>query len=964
MNAIPPHLEQEPSRKREETEQIREATEVKLEKAGERADLALDHTAERTRNRFKDIKEVLKADGAWEKSKAIYRIWKNEKEPKPEEVQDWKDVVWEKKLPIALGLLGASGFGALKIFGKDQEKFGNKALRAMIGLGAVAGGVALFAHLAEKFIKSKMPFEKTKDYLDKAKKLPDQIREHIDAFVDAPVKEEMQSIGEKLGLSQTTLAWAQDKTPQELKDALNLAKNNSEKAELTAVYALENGEGDRLLNWVNKNKTEAPEELVSELSSALENKADGEFETLLAKLDPNKFERTRAKIIQLQEKIKSGEDLDDYEILDLIDALRDEELNLVTVGGVAYLVGKDFEIGLTGVSNWIRNIKNVAQWTVGQKAAREVYTDFKEGNGWWYLGFGAATGVIEDFINNKGQLGPSALKGAAKGVLLTPINYLTAHTKAANFAGMAGRKALYTGVEWMAADPAQRLAFTQERAKGDIKSILKLWEQSRQAESQKLANRAKSQLRQSVTGEFASNMLTKRLKSLVETLSVLGLEEAKLPDIRTLNEVSTQEAFLKRIEAGEFDSMLNTKGKIPALLKLKRIPEELIEQLRGNPRLKKALMEIAENPKLITMLETVMKNPGQTLSAAQAVFFVHGFDKAENKVDYLLKTGFSMGIGAGGASLSGRLTANVARSYVAAGSKTAVPAAAVIVSILGGTALTLGADQYFDAKMTPWLEKKWPNRMEWTEFYENQDNWFNRGKKAAMTLAMPATSLNFDVFKYIYSEAKDIATDTVDGNTDPLLYLNEGYTFSNLLKIATPTKVLGEHKVHSPEELKSEAEDALKNFEGKTELTEKETAEKAQLESFVDGSWVDQELLRLLMLEEMIAEADQELRSRVAEAGPEGLVLYDSFMPQVLAGERPENLKDPKVKKVWEALFEYQINVGSKVIDFSQLLGIINSTHERRALFEKVVAEHGIDIKHGLERNINESQEGGEPILT
>lgn len=199
---------------------------------------------------------------------------------------------------------------------------------------------------------------------------------------------------------------------------------------------------------------------------------------------------------------------------------------------------------------------------------------------------------------------------------------------------------------------------------------------------------------------------------------------------------------------------------------LKLEPAEVIQlekDFARNPKMARQVSEVLVNPKY-AKYNAFVRNFKKYGTLAFVCIALYGFDKAEDKVAYSLQTGAEIG----GFMAGMRLT------DMAIGSKISHPLGRLVVDLLGGGIVAMGAGELWRENVTPQLDRYMPNRNQKTGL---------RGSiyvSAGHGLQMAGMELLGGAIGTVdYALEKTGVKGGVDADTDPLVYLGKTITMAN-----------------------------------------------------------------------------------------------------------------------------------------------------------------------------------------
>ncbi len=558
---------------------------------------------------------------------------------------------------------------------------------------------------------------------------------------------------------------------------------------------------------------------------------------------------------------------------------------------------------------------------LGQKGMLET---FVMGNS-FFITIGATAGGIKNFASPEHGIGrmKSMAKGAARGATfemqLAKAPFLTeriwrepaewAKLKRLNVEYRTLRALEGTRVVGLMPKPTQVKAL-EEMYRVAYKNRL-FWEEG------------KGKGKQSWTKQGRVNVWAKKMDNIEKVLKTkrFGMNDADVEDFRNkvrntpemrelakrcaeqnARRVSLRERIQSRFSRSTSSQKTSPNPHPQAVSKPVTVESPKVKAAlnEATPTEKKAILEILKHPKYQSFLQNAMKYGGVTLTCT----FLYSFEQADDKIEFLVHAGKSYGALAAGIEGFKRSPGH--------------PLAKLTVAIaVAGT--TWIAGDYVSGKLDKWM----PNR--------NQDvtGWIQaqRGfESLGMTLGGGAMSLIDLGF-----ESAGIKGG-VDEHIDPLEYLSKTVTLGSRFRNYREG-VFAEYLTRNMTKLKQETQKTLDEYnrqlgrlDEELQHTQVDGWEKRadylreqaipKLTSFIDGTWVEEKQLELLIQQDMILQpATDAFIQKAEEIDPEQ---GKDFIPHLLNRiERNSALVTSDSENVlWGKLLETSVETTGHNINF------------------------------------------------
>lgn len=325
----------------------------------------------------------------------------------------------------------------------------------------------------------------------------------------------------------------------------------------------------------------------------------------------------------------------------------------------------------------------------------------------------------------------------------------------------------------------------------------------------------------------------------------------------------------------------------------------------------------------------VYKNGVKTLGILGIAAMAYGLNKSEDKFEFMVHA--ASGLVAFGATLAvtERATVRIPHRGLQQG-----------VALIAAIGISVGLDMgFWDDTGGYWLEKYSPDRK---HDYASHTTGGQVLEGAAWGTSMFGL---IDMAEWA-GEGMGLGKG-VDATTDPIDYLED--TVSTLKPFADDgwdKSIFKQWKVHSVDDLKLNAAEtlvekkeelvALMEVDPKnTEEIKRLKSEVRTLESYANGSWVN-ELRILMQVREMryLSPAQDEFKRLAAARFPEeGAAIFDGFMQRLRANQ--PLIQNEKDTQVWEYLMSESVDLNEEAMEFRTFAGNLRYQAERMNFLDK-----------------------------
>ncbi|MBU1019217.1 hypothetical protein KJ764_04565 [Patescibacteria group bacterium] len=376
-----------------------------------------------------------------------------------------------------------------------------------------------------------------------------------------------------------------------------------------------------------------------------------------------------------------------------------------------------------------------------------------------------------------------------------------------------------------------------------------------------------------------------------------------------------------------------------------------------------AVKKITEDPSKLRRLDKVMteakyakyrpylQNAKMYGGIVVAAVVIHGYEEADDKMDYLARTGAEFGAFFAGAGAAHRVTGP---TLMGKGGIWGT-GAALIIDLAAGLGAAIGVDMVWDETGGYMLDRYFQDRqLNWTDDPNSIIGDINTKLMLGGGAAMGAGE---------WLTEKVGIGGRVGANTDPIEYLqDEAVMFKPIQDIFTEW-----HKgffegvsVHDKEQLERRAGRTLdKKQEKLEELQQKlaenpEKAEKIQekiekiesqidyLEKIADGSWVQERMMLLVINQELFLNPAYDDFRRLAEAKFEGGgKAFDAIMAAVSDDSR--KITDELTKEVWKFLLNKSVDTADKDLRFREFILQVKMVETQMNFLQKYLPSEKLD---------------------